>query len=115
MTFWIILIVAATYIAFSPRKAPAAATAPVESMVPPIQAPPRISGSPIALITAGMTIIIMAVKTSDRPIESVNSSFLARQAAAVAMAAEVPQTDISAEITTLRVLDGIFMTFWPKM
>ena len=57
MTFWIILMVAATYMAFWPRNAPAAATAPVESMVPPIQAPPRTSGMPTALMKAGMAIL----------------------------------------------------------
>ncbi len=60
-------MVAATYMAFSPRKAPAAATAPVESMVPPIHAPPRISGMPTAMMMAGMTIIMMAVKTREMP------------------------------------------------
>ena len=62
-----------------------------------------------------MAIIMMAVKTRERPMDRVNSSFLARQAAAVAMAAEVPQTDMSAEMTMFRVLEGIFSTTWPKM
>ena len=44
-----------------------------------------------------------------------SSSFLARAAAAVAMAAEVPHTDISAEMTMFRVREGILSTFWPKM
>jgi hypothetical protein len=70
---------------------------------------------PTALMKAGMAIIMMAVKTRDRPMDRVSSSFLARQAAAVAMAAETPQTDMSAEMTMLRVLEGIFSTFWPKM
>ena len=36
-------------------------------------------------------------------------------AAAVAMAAEVPHTDMSAEMTMFRVREGILSTFWPKM
>ena len=114
-TFWIILTVAATCRALGPMKAPAAATAPVASTVPPIQAPPRISGMPTQLMKAGMATIMMAVKVRDRPMDRVSSSFLARQAAAVAMAAEVPHTDMSAEMTMFRVREGILSTFWPKM
>ena len=44
---------------------------------------------PTALMTAGMTTIMMAVKQRERPTETVSSSFFARQAAAVAMAAEM--------------------------
>ncbi len=96
-------------------NAPAAATAPVASTVPPIHAPPRISGMPTQAMKAGMATIMMAVKVRERPMERVSSSFLARAAAAVAMAADVPQTLMSAEITMLRVREGILMTFWPKM
>jgi len=45
---------------------------------------------------------------------SVSSSFLARQAAAVAMAAETPHTDMSAEMVMFSVLDGILTIFWPN-
>jgi len=72
-------------------------------------------GIPTALIKAGMATIMTAVKTSESPTARVSSSFLALQAAAVAMAAETPQTDMSAEMVMLRVLDGIFTTIWPKM
>ena len=49
------------------------------------------AGEATALMKAGMAIIMMAVKTMERPTERVSSSFLARQAAATAMAAEVPR------------------------
>lgn len=62
-------------------------------------------------MNAGNAIIMIAVKVRERPTARVSSSFFARQAAAVAIAAEVPQTDISAEIVMFRVLDSIFNTF----
>ena len=62
-----------------------------------------------------MATIMMAVNTMERPTDRVSSSFLARQAAATAIAAEVPHTDMSAEMVMFRVLEGIFRTFWPKM
>jgi hypothetical protein len=70
---------------------------------------------PTALMKMGITTIIMAVKTRLSPTARVSSSFLARQAAAVAMAAETPQTLMSALIVMLRVLEGIFTTVCPKM
>ena len=69
----------------------------------------------MALISAGRAIIMIAVNARERPTERVSSSFFARQAAAVAMAAEVPHTDMSAEMTMFSVLEGIFRIFWPKM
>ncbi len=110
-TFWISLTVAATYRARSPRKAPAAATAPVASMVPPIQAAPSTVGISRARITLGITTIMIAVKTRERPTARVSSSFLARHAAAVAMAADTPQTDMSAEMVMFSVLDCRPTTF----
>ena len=83
-------------------------------MVLPIQAPARISGMPTSLAKAGWATMQMAVKTMDRPMASVSSSFLARQAAAVAMAAETPQTDMSAEMVMFSVLEGILTIFWPN-
>src|SRR5690606_26197779 len=94
--FWIILMVAATFSAVSPKKAPAATTAPVESMVPPIQAPPSTSGMSTATMKAGSATIMMDVKTMDRPTAVVSSSLVALQAAAVAMAADTPHTHMSA-------------------
>ncbi len=105
--FWIILTVAATAKASSPNIAPAAATAPVESIVPPSQAPPSTLLMPKARMAIGITTIMITVKTSDSPIASDSSERLALQAAAVAIAAETPQTDISAEITMLSVGDPI--------
>ena len=70
---------------------------------------------PTAVITAGMTTIMMTVNESDSPIASDSSSFFALQAAAVAIAADTPHTDMSAEITMFSEGDGIFSTFCPKM
>ena len=112
--FWIIFTVAATSSAALSSKPPAAATAPVESIVPPIQAPPRTELIPTARITAGITTIMMTVNESDSPMASDNSSFLALQAAAVAIAAETPHTDMSAEITMFSEGDGIRSTRCPK-
>ena len=84
-------------------------------MVPPIHAPPRMGGMPTALMKRGITTIMMEVKMSESPTARVSSSFFARHAAAVAIAAETPQTDMSAEIVMLSVFEGIFSTFWPKM
>ncbi len=50
----------------------------------------------------------------DKPTAVVSSSLLALQAAAVAMAADTPQTDMSALIVMLRVLEPILSTFWPN-
>ena len=61
-----------------------------------------------------MTTIMTTVKASDRPIASDSSSFFARQAAAVAMAAETPQTDMSAQITMFSDRDGIRSTRCPN-
>ena len=64
---------------------------------------------------AGRATIMMAVKVMDRPRARVSSSFLARHAAAAAMAAEVPHTDMSAEMVMFKVGEAILRTFWPKM
>ena len=104
-------MVAATLNAFSPKKEPAATTAPVASIVPPIHAPPNISGIPTALINTGMITIMIEVKIMDNPMAVVSSSFLALHAAAVAMAAETPHTAISALTVIFKVLDPIFKMF----
>jgi hypothetical protein len=75
--------------------------------VPPIHAPPITGPIPEARTTIGWTTIDTTVKISDSPIASDSSSFFARQAAAVATAAETPQTDISAEITIFNEGDGM--------
>ena len=69
---------------------------------------------PTRLAKAGWPTMHTAVKIMDRPMARVSSSFLALQAAAVAMAAETPQTDMSAEMVMFRVLDCIFRIFWPN-
>ncbi len=112
--FWIILTTAATVSARGPRKAPAATTAPVESMVPPIQAPPRTGSMPTQAMNIGMKIIISTVKISVMPTARVSSSFLARDAAATAMAAETPQTEVAAAMMITSGLLTIFRTRVPK-
>ena len=94
--FWIILTTAAICSACSPSSAPAATTAPVASTVPPIHAAPTTGFMPTARIPNGMTTIITTVKISDMPTASASSSFLARAAAAAAMAADTPHTDVAA-------------------
>ena len=101
------MTVAATARASSPNIAPAAATAPVESIVPPSQAPPRTLLMPMARMAIGITTIMITVKVRDRPIASDSSERLALHAAAVAIAADTPQTDMSAEITMFNVGEAI--------
>ena len=79
--------------------APAATTAPVASIVPPIHAAPTIVSMPLARMPRGITTIMPTVKISVISTASVSSSVLARDAAAAAMAAETPQTDVAAAIT----------------
>ena len=69
---------------------------------------------PDQAMNGGIATIISTVKASERPIARDNSSFLARQAAAVAIAAETPQTDMSAEITMQRDREGIRITCTPN-
>ena len=47
----------------------------------------------------GIPTIIITVKINDKPTANVKSVFLALHAAAVAIAADVPHTDVAAEIT----------------
>ena len=67
-TFWIILTVEAIVSASFPRTAPAAATAPVESIVPPIQAAPTFLSMPLHRTNWGCTTIISEVNNSEMPI-----------------------------------------------
>jgi len=77
----------------SPAMVPAATTAPVVSMVPPIQAPVTISESPIHFASAGIS-TIMGMATINT-MEMIKESFFLSplMAPAVAMAAETPQID----------------------
>ena len=69
------------------------------STVPPIQAAPTTGSMPAARIPSGITIIITTVKMSDMPTASVSSCFRARAAAATAMAADTPHTEVAAAMT----------------
>ena len=97
--FWIIFTTAAICSACSPSRAPAATTAPVASTVPPIQAAPTTGSRPAQRMPSGITIIIATVKISDMPTASVSSCRRARAAAATAMAADTPQTEVAAAMT----------------
>ena len=112
--FWIILTMAATWPACSPSMAPAATTAPVASMVPPIQAPPTIGSIPIASMNNGISTIMATVKMSVMPTARVSSSFFARTAAAVAIAADTPHTEVA--VAMMMTSDGllIFSTRMPN-
>ena len=119
MEFWIIFTVAATSAgrlssSSRPSISPAATTAPVASIVPPSHAPPTIGSMPACRMKGGMATIIATVKASDRPMASDSSSFFALQAAPVAIAADTPHTDMSAEITMHSDFDGIFITRTPN-
>src|SRR6056297_1483921 len=105
ITFWIILMVAATYMASMPISSPAATTDPVLSTVPPIQAPAHTGCMPVILAMVGSKKIITATKIMDIPMDRVSSSFLAPLAEALAMAAETPDTHISEETVMLSSLE----------
>jgi hypothetical protein len=64
-------------------------------------------------MAGGIATIMSTVKTSDRPMASDNSSFFARQAAPVAIAADTPHTDMSAVTTMHRDREGIFSRCTP--
>jgi hypothetical protein len=82
--------------------------------VPPIQAAPTITSIPDARIPSGITTIITTVKIRDIPTASVSSSFFTRAAAATAIAAETPQTDVAAAITITSPRLGIRSQRVPK-
>ena len=83
-------------------------------MVPPIQAAPTTGSIPIARIPIGIRTIITTVKIRVMPTARVSSSFLARAAAAMAMAAETPQTEVAAAMTMTNDGLAIFSTRVPK-
>ena len=64
-------------------------------------------------MSGGIATIMSTVKKSESPIASESSSFFARQAAPVAIAAETPQTDMSADTTMQSDFDGIFRRCTP--
>ena len=65
-------------------------------------------------MAGGMATIMNTVKKSESPIASDSSSFRARHAAPVAIAAETPQTDMSADTTMQSDRDGIASTWTPN-
>ena len=82
--------------------------------MPPIQAAPTTGSMPAARMPSGITIIITTVKMSDMPTASVSSCLCARAAAATAMAAETPQTDVAAAMTITSDRLPIFRKRTPK-
>jgi len=70
---------------------------------------------PRNLIPSGMKNIIRTVKISVMPTPRVRSSFLARQAAAVAIAADTPQTEVALAMMIASFLFFIFNQRVAKM
>ena len=82
-------------------------------MVPPISEPPISWFMPIARMIIGSKTIINTVKMIEIDTTTVRSA-LALEAAAVAMAALVPQTLVAVERVMTRGLLSIFNTFVPS-
>ena len=89
-------------------------TAPVESTVPPIRAPPINSLIPVALIIIGSNTIMITVKIIEIETASERSVFFAFEAAPVAIAADVPHTDVAVATVITNGLLSIFKTLVPK-
>ena len=70
---------------------------------------------PTALIPSGINTIISTVNIKDRPIANVKSFFLAPEAAAAAIAADTPHTEVAVAITITIGLETIFRNFVPKI
>ena len=100
--------------ASAPSALPAKTTAPVESTVPPMSAPPISWLIPQALIIIGSNTIIRMVKIMEMEIAIERSSFFALAAAPVAMAAEVPQTLVAAARVITSGLLSILKTLVPS-
>ena len=112
--FWIIFTSEATCSASGPNALPASTTAPVESTVPPINAPPMICPIPAHSIIIGSKTIIRMVKMMEMEIATDRSSFFAPEAAPVAIAAEVPQTEVAADKVISKGLLVILSTLLPN-
>ena len=112
--FWILFTNTAACSPSGPRAFPASTTAPVESTVPPISAPPISSFMPTAFIIIGSKTIMSIVKMIDMEIAIPRSFFLAPAAAPVAIAALVPHTDVADAIVMTRGLLSILRTFVPN-
>ena len=103
----------ATSIACSPSSSPAATTAPLESTVPPIHAPPISWFNPIALMSGGIITNIRTVKISDMDMVSVRCSLRALLAAAMAIAADTPHTLVALAMSSAKLF-GMFQRSAPR-
>ena len=112
--FWMLFTRTAACSASGPRAFPARTTAPVESTVPPMRAPPISWLIPTALMIIGSNTIIRIVNMIEMEIAIERSSFLAPEAAPVAIAADVPQTEVAEAKVITRGLLSIFRTFVPS-
>ena len=69
----------------------------------------------MALMMIGINTIINTVNIRDKPIAKVKSFFLAPEAAAAAIAADTPHTEVAVAITITIGLDTIFKNLVPKI
>ena len=112
--FWMDFTSTAACSASSPRALPASTTAPVESTVPPMRAPPINWLIPQARMIIGSNTIIRMVKIMEMLMANDRSSFLALEAAPVAMAALVPHTEVAEAKVMTKGLLSIFSTLVPN-
>ena len=112
--FWMLFTSTAACSASGPRALPASTTAPVLSTVPPISEPPISWFMPHALIIMGSNTIMRIVNMMEMEMARERSSFFALAAAPVAMAAEVPQTDVADARVITRGLLSILSTLVPN-
>ena len=112
--FWMLFTRTAACSPSGPRALPASTTAPVESTVPPISAPPISGFMPTALIIIGSKTIIRIVNIIDIEMATLKSFFFAPAAAPVAIAALVPHTDVAEATVITRGLLSILSTLVPN-
>ena len=112
--FWMLFTRTAACSASGPSALPASTTAPVESTVPPMRAPPMSWLIPTALMIIGSNTIMRIVNMIEMEMAIERSSFFAPEAAPVAMAADVPQTEVAEAKVITRGLLSIFRTFVPS-
>lgn len=93
--FWIIFTSTAACSPSLPSTLPATVTAPVESTMPPMSAPPIRADMPVALMISGSKTIIRIVKMMEMEMVIAKSVFLQPDAAPEAMAVDVPQTFVA--------------------
>ena len=112
--FWMLFTRTAACSPSGPSALPASTTAPVESTVPPMSAPPIRGLIPTALIIIGSNTIISMVNMMDTEMAIPRSFFFAPAAAPVAIAALVPQTDVAEATVITRGLLSILSTRVPN-